>query len=381
MSSLTVVQLLPLFNAGGVERGTLEINRALVTAGHRSIVISGGGRLVPQLQADGGEHVEMQLWKKSPVTLLAVPRLRRWMQKTKPDIMHARSRVPAWATWLAWRRLDPDRRPRFMTTAHGMNKPNAYSRIMTYGERVIAVSQTCRDYLLQNYPQTDSDKVTVIHRGVDPAEFPFGYRPSDAWLQDWYQQYPNLRDQFVACVSGRITRFKGHLDFLQAISMLKQQGVIVHGVIAGAEDPRRLAYARELRNRVLQLGLQEQIVFTGHRSDIRDVICACDVTVSTSTKPPESFGRAVLESVRLGRITLGYAHGGVGEVLSTVYPEGRIPLQDVNMLARRLKDARDGTLPRPTPNRHFLLEDMQRRELKLYQDLAGHSTDVADIAA
>ncbi len=370
-SSMTIVQLLPQLNAGGVERGTLEINRALVAAGHRSIVISGGGQLVSQLEAEGGEHVAMQVWKKSLWTLAAVPRLRRWMRDVKPDLMHARSRVPAWATWLAWRNMPESSRPRFMTTAHGMNRPNAYSRIMTCGERVIAVSNTCRDFLLKNYPETDSSKVSVVHRGVDPQEFPYHYQPSAEWLRQWYERYPQLRGQFVACVPGRVTRFKGHLDFIHAIHLLKQQRTTVHGVIAGGEDPRRTNYSAELRSKISELGLAAQITFTGHRADIKDVVAACDVSVSTSIKPPESFGRAVLESVRLGKITLGYNHGGVGEVLGKVFPQGLIPLQDIAALADGLQKARDGEIIPPRETSEFLLETMQSKTLDIYRGLCG----------
>ena len=140
-------------------------------------------------------------------------------------------------------------------------------------------------------------------------------------------------------------------------------------MIAGGEDPRRTAYARELRRRIQQLDLTDRVVFTGHREDIQDVIAACDVSVSTSIRPPESFGRAVLESVRLGKITLGYAHGGVGEVLSTVYPEGRVPLQDVETLAEKLQRAKTGGLNPPPPNEHFLLSAMQQKTLNLYHRL------------
>ena len=367
----TIVQLLPQLNSGGVERGTLEINRALVAAGHRSIVISGGGRMVDQLEAEGGEHVTMPVWKKSPLTLLQVPTMRRWMQTVRPDVMHARSRVPAWVTWLAWKRLPAESRPAFVTTAHGMNKPNAYSRIMTRGETVIAVSQTCRDYLLSCYPDVNPDKVRVIHRGVSPDEFPHGYRPDSVWQKQWYHTYPQLRDQFVACLPGRVTRFKGHLDFLEALARLKAEGRMIHGVIAGGEDPRRKAYSLELRARIRTLGLTEQVVFTGHRNDIKDVISICDVSISTSIRPPESFGRAVLESVRLGKITLGYAHGGVGEVLSTVFPAGCVPLQDVDFLAAQMAAAMDGRIAPPAAGSQFSLAAMQKAELQLYDELTA----------
>ena len=130
----------------------------------------------------------------------------------------------------------------------------------------------------------------------------------------------------------------------------------------------------ELRARITELGLNDQITFTGHRSDIKDVIAACDVSVSTSIKPPESFGRAVLESVRLGKITLGYAHGGVGEVLSTVYPEGCVPLQDVEFLASRLHAAKSGQIQPPRENRDFLLKTMQDKTLAIYKQLAAASS-------
>lgn len=376
---LTVVQILPQLNAGGVERGTLEINRALVAEGHRSIVISGGGALVSRLESEGGRHVQMQVWKKRPSSLLTVPEMRTWMERNRPDVVHARSRVPAWITWLAWRKLPADDRPRFMTTAHGMNKPNLYSKVMTYGETVIAVSHTCREFLLNNYPATDPEKVLVVHRGVDPAEFPYGHQPTESWKQDWYAEYPQLKGQFVACVPGRVTRFKGHLDFLESLSILKKRGIEIYGVIAGGEDPRRQRYSRELRARIEELDLSRQIVFTGHRSDIRDVVGICDVSVSTSIQPPESFGRAVLESVRLGKITLGYAHGGVGEVLSTVYPEGRIELRDVAGLADRLADAKAGRLQPPLPNEHFLLTTMQQRELEIYRALCADRNAESDM--
>ena len=111
MKPLTVVQTLPALDAGGVERGTLEIARALVAAGHRSIVVSRGGRLVPQLEREGSEHITLPVHRKSLASLFQVRPFRAMLAKTKPDILHARSRVPAWIAWLAWRKLPPATRP------------------------------------------------------------------------------------------------------------------------------------------------------------------------------------------------------------------------------------------------------------------------------
>jgi glycosyltransferase involved in cell wall biosynthesis len=379
--SLVIVQLVPQMNAGGVERGTLEVNRALVQNGHRSIVVSGGGRLVPQLIADGGEHVQMQIWKKSPLTLMTLPKLRKWIQEIQPDILHARSRIPAWLTWLTWLSLQKDQRPCFVTTVHGLNKPNIYSQVMTRGEHIIAVSNATRDYILKHYPHTDRQRITVIHRGVDPSEFPYDYQPTPQWKDDWYREFPQLRNQFIVCVPGRVTRFKGHMDFLDAIARLKADNISVHGLILGGEDLNRKGYSASLRARIRELQIQDQITFTGHRTDVKEVLSISDVVVSTSVMPPESFGRAVLESLRLGRITLGYDHGGVGEVLSTVFPEGLVPLKDTVTLARRIRDAFEGRIRRPKPNQHYLLQTMLDKEIRLYAQLCGDSRPVGTVRA
>ena len=378
---LTVAQILPQMNSGGVERGTLEVNRALIRTGHRSIVISGGGRLIPQLEQEGGEHIAMQVWKKNPLSLLTVRKMRHWIRETRPDILHARSRIPAWVTWLAWRGLPENDRPAFLTTNHGLSRPNAYSKIMTRGERVIAVSNTCRDHLLKSFPDLDPDKITVVHRGVDPQAFPHSHTPSDEWLRQWYEQYPQLRDQFVALLPGRITRFKGHLDFIAALERLQHRGLPVMGVIAGPEDPKRKRYLAELRERINYAGLESSVIFTGHRSDLQDVMSVSDVVISSSVTPPESFGRTVLESLRLGRITLGYAHGGVGEVLGTIYPEGRIPKGDVEGLANGIERAMDGQLSPPPPGDEFSLELMLTKVLQVYEEMAGVSRQSARRAA
>ena len=167
---LTIVQLVPALEAGGAERSTLEIARALVARGHRSIVVSGGGRLVERLVEDGSEHIQMPIGRKSIVSLAQVPKLRAVFRREKVDIVHARSRMPAWLGWLALRGLSP--RPRFVTTAHGLNSPGGYSSIMARGERVVCVSNTVRDHLLRNYRSADPAALVVIPRGIDPLDYP-----------------------------------------------------------------------------------------------------------------------------------------------------------------------------------------------------------------
>ena len=365
------MQVLPALVGGGVERGTLEISAGLVARGHRSLVVSAGGGLVQELEGQGGKHLLLDLSRKSPGTLLKTGHLRRLLVNEGVDLVHVRSRMPAWVTLAAWKSLPASKRPRLITTVHGLNSVNRYSRVMTFGEKVIAVSNCCRDYVLKNYPRTDPEKVVVIHRGVDSAQFPYRHQPPDDWRERWQAEFPQLANRFVVLLPGRLTRFKGHFDFLEAIRLLKETNLRVHGLIVGGEDPRRLKYAHSLREEVERLGLAADISFAGHRRDLREIMSVSDAVVSTSIQPPESFGRTVLEAVRLGRPTIGYAHGGVGEVLTEVYPAGRVRLQDTAGLADKLAAVYRGELSPPEATGEFELATMVEKEIALYESLVG----------
>lgn len=367
MAALSVVQVLPALEGGGVERGTLEIAQALVAAGHRSIVLSAGGRLVSELEQAGSEHYSWPLGAKSLRTLAQIYPLRRWLATQKVDILHLRSRLPAWVTWLAWRGLAPEQRPRLVTTVHGLYSVSRYSEIMTCGERVIAVSETVRDYLTQHYPRLSPDKIRVIYRGIDPQQFPYGFQPSAEWYRAWYSRYPQLQGQRVLTLPGRLTRLKGHLDFIQLIAQLRARAWPVHGLIVGGQDPRRLAYAAELQQRVAELELQAHITFTGQRADMREIYASSDLVLSLSTQA-ESFGRTVLEALALGVPVLGYAHGGVGELLQRLFPAGAVPLAQRAQLTTWV-DAWLQQPQRPQPFDQFRLAAMQAQTLALYHEL------------
>ncbi len=169
---LTVVQLLPALCSGGVERSTLEVAAALVQAGHRAIVVSAGGPLVAFLLSIGAEHITLDIGRKSLLTLRHIAALRRLFAQLRPDIVHARSRLPAWLTWYALHGLFFSPKPRFVTTVHGLNAPNPYSAVMTYGERVICVSNVVHDYVLRHYRRTDPQRLRTIPRGVDACQVP-----------------------------------------------------------------------------------------------------------------------------------------------------------------------------------------------------------------
>ena len=367
MAGLSVAQLLPALNGGGVERGTLEVARELVKRGHRSIVISAGGRLVPELVNAGSEHLAWPLGVKSPLTLRWVWSLRRWLTEQRIDILHVRSRLPAWIGWLAWRGMNPATRPRFVTTVHGLYSVSRYSAIMTRGERVIAVSQTIRDYIRCHCPDLPPERIQVIPRGVNPAEFPYGYQPSATWLDAWYQQYPQLQNALALTLPGRLSRLKGHEEFIELITRLRDQGLPVCGLIVGGEEPGRQRYAAGLRERVRTRGLSDALLFTGHHTDMREIYAVSSLVLSLSAQP-ESFGRTALEALSLGTPVVGYDHGGIGEILARLYPAGLTPLGDLAALTTKVANlltAAPPVLSEPA----FPLQRMLDETLALYETL------------
>ena len=184
--------------------------------------------------------------RKRLSSLRQVSVLRNVFLKEAPDIIHLRSRLPAWLAWLAWRKLDPHNRPRLVTTVHGFYSVNIYSGIMAKGEQVICVSESVKDYALKNYSKVDPNKLTVIHRGVDPDVLPYGYQPPAEWLKQWRRDYPELEGKYVVTLPGRITRWKGQLDFVSIIAKLKSEGVPVHGLLVGEPHPRKESFFEEV---------------------------------------------------------------------------------------------------------------------------------------
>lgn len=371
MRRLTVVQLLPALHSGGVERSTLEIAEALVRAGHCAVVVSAGGRLVPTLEACGAEHLALDIGRKSPLAFRHVRRLRALFADVDADIVHARSRLPAWLGWFALRGMPVARRPRFVTTVHGLNSPSRYSAIMTRGERVICVSRTVRDYVLHHYPRTDPATLRVIPRGIDPAAFPLAPWPDRAARARIAAEHPALAgDGPLLLLPGRGTRLKGHADAIALLAALRTGGLDARLWMPGAREPGREAYVRELEAEAQRVGVASALAMTAPTAAIAEAYAAADLVLQLSRKP-ESFGRTVIEALSVGRPVVGWDHGGVGELLRTLQPAGAVSTFDTDALqatARALLSA-GPAVTMPQRLQDYSLAAMQAATLACYDDL------------
>ncbi len=363
-----MVQLLPALVSGGVERSTIEIADALVRAGHRALVVSAGGRLLPTLRATGAEHVALDIGRKSLLTLRHTGALRRLFAASGADIVHARSRLPAWLGWRALRGMPETDRPHFVTTVHGLNSPSRYSAIMVRGERVICVSRTVRDYVLRHYPDTEVARLRVVPRGIDPESFPRHAFPDRAARARVAAQHPRLAgDGPLLLLPGRGTRLKGHADAVALLAALRADGVDARLWMPGAREAGRERYVAELEAEAARAGVADALAITPPTAAIVEAYAAADLVLQLSRKP-EAFGRTVIEALSVGRPVLGWDHGGVGELLRELQPRGAVAPFDTAALAdaARALRAQAPALPATMP---YTLAAMQAATLAVYAEL------------
>jgi len=305
---MKIVQLLPELNEGGVERGTVELSRELVKNSHESVVISSGGKLVVEIEKDGAIHIEVNVSSKNPFTAMSrIFKLRGVLKELQPDIIHARSRVPAWLAYFAKIGLNIP----FVTTVHGFNSVNFYSSIMTKGDAVICVSSSIKEYIQKNY-STAEEKITLIARGVDLHNFNPENIDSD-FIKEFQEKY-NLHGKTIVSTVGRITQLKDYESFINAISLLKEERPNIVGLIVGSVHKDKRDYFHKLENLVQSLGLKNYIVFTGSQTKIAEIYSLSHVIVSSSKKP-ESFGRSVAEAIAMNRAVVASGHGGVLDII------------------------------------------------------------------
>jgi len=366
-SPLTVAQLIPALDSGGAERCVVDVARAVVEAGHRSLVISAGGRLISELRAGGSEHLTRQIGRKSPMMLREVLWLRSLLTTERIDLLDVHSRVPAWVAWLALSTRAGQPRPALVTTVHGFNRPGRYSRIMTRGDVVIAVSESVRTFLQTHYAAVSSNRVIVIPRGVDVETFAPRMQVDSEWREQFFQQFPECRGRQVLTLAGRLSRGKGHGDLLQLLSRLSRRGQPVHGLCVGSLEGRG-DYVRELQSMARQLGVADRVSFLGIRSDLPQIYAISSVVLSLSVKP-ESFGLVVAEALSMGRPVVGYAHGGVAEQLEVSYPEGVITPGDLQQLEDCVSAILAGRIGPPTASQVVQTSEMTEKTVAVYEQL------------
>ena len=368
----TVLQVLPALESGGVERGTVDIARALAGAGRNAVVVSAGGRLVPELEATGAVHVAFPVGSKNPLAWRRnVSRLVDTIRRHRVDIIHARSRMPAWIALRAARLTGC----LFVTTFHGRYGDanllkKRYNSVMIRGDRVIAISDHVAAEIQRRYGLAPP-RLCTIHRGVDLGAHGAD-RVAQARITALAEEWAVPRDTPVIVLPARVTRWKGHELLVDALARIRT--LSWHCLMVGPRDERRGFDAR-LQSRISQSGLGPRITMTGQCDDMPAACLLADVVVSASLDP-EPFGRVIVEARVAERRVVAGDHGGAREILAGdaggVLVEPGNPAALADGIADALAAVETSGPVVPAPGRMletYSMTTMCSRTLDLYDDL------------
>lgn len=330
-----ILQIIPALGAGGAEQGCIDVAAELVRSGVKSIVVSNGGRRVPEILRGGSLHIDLPVHSKNPFVMWQnIFRLRKIIRQHDVDIVHARSRAPAWSALKACQKT----RAHFMTTCHAPfnisgTAKKFYNSSIARGEIVIAISNYVRDYLLENYDIKET-AIRVIHRGIAIEKFhPGAVAPAQLIRLSSEWRLPD--GCAVVMMPGRLTRWKGHLVLIEAMAQLGREDVFC--VMIG-DDQGRSEYRSEVEQAIRDKNLEGRVRLIGHCADMPAAYMLSNVVVSASTDP-EGFGRIPVEAQAMGRPIIATAHGGAKETIIDGQTGWLIPPSDPKALAAAIQKA------------------------------------------
>ncbi len=383
----TILQIIPELDTGGAELSTVEIASAIVRAGGRALVLSEGGRLAPRLAAAGAEFVPFAAATKNPFHILWNARLiRRMIEDEGGDLVHARSRAPAWSAMIAARQAGKP----FVTTYHGAYNEKtrikkAYNAVMAKGDTVIANSNYTKRLIEERYG-TPSEIIRVIYRGVDGSKFDPAAISADrkAALKKAWQVPAGAR---IVLQPARLTAWKGQSTVIEAARLLETQGRLGNTLIVLAGDAQgRDAYRERLLSEITAAGLDRKVVLPGHVDDIPAALAISDLAIVASIEP-EAFGRVVTEAQVMGCPVIATDIGAPPETVAAP-PKVEanqatgwlVPPGDGPRLAAAMAEAlglppgdlaalRERSRQRVLD--HFSLDAMRRETLDVYDRLLG----------
>ena len=356
---MNILQILPELNYGGVETGTVDLAKYLVSHNHKVVVVSAGGELVETLQSCGASHYFLTVNKKSLFSMSkCVFELIKIIRQEDIQIVHARSRVPAWIAYFACRLTNTP----FITTCHGYYSKHFFTQVMGWGKFVIAPSQVIARHMLDDFG-VPFERIKLIPRSVDLERFTF--------------IAPEARSctEFVLVIIGRLTPLKGHVHFIKAIQKVSRSIPNIKVWIVGSAPKSKLHYQEALEIMVKRLGLSGVIEFLGKRRDIPQILSRANLLVLATTVH-EAFGRVVIEAQASGVPVVATKVGGVVDIIDDGIDGLLVPPGDAESMAEGIiRVLRDQELSSALAKNAYLkvlskftLEKMAEKTIAIYQE-------------
>ncbi len=370
-----VMQIIPELGAGGAEQGCIDIAGEIVKSGSEAIVVSNGGYRVSELARLNVTHIDMPVHSKNPIIMWKnISRLKKIIKKHNVNIVHARSRAPAWSAYKACQGNDD---VHFMTTCHAPynisgEAKRRYNSSIAHGEIIIAISEYVESYLKENY-EVDDERIRLIHRGIPIDRFHPTAVTADRMIKlesEW--RIPDGAN--IIMLPGRITRWKGHHILIDAMANLNRDDLFC--VIIGS-DQGRSEYREELEKSIEEKNLGSHVRIIDQCNDMPAAYMLASVVVSASTDP-EGFGRIPVEAQAMGRPIVATDHGGARETIVRGKTGWHVPPADADALAQAIYEALSLT---PTERailatksmshiaQHFTKDIMAKKTLAVYAEL------------
>ena len=329
----TILQVVPALISGGVERGTLEIAKEVVDSGNNSIVISAGGPLVESLEQAGSKHITMNVASKNPFVIWRnACKISSIIRAFNVDVIHARSRAPAWSCSMAAKKTSI----RLITTFHGVyNFKNAikkyYNSVMTHGDKIIAVSNFIKKHIIDNY-KIDEEKITVIYRGVNHRDFD-QKALSPEIISRFRDKYNVPVNTPVLLLPSRMTNWKGHMVLIDALEKIKHLNF--YCIMAG-DLGKHPAYVTRIKDKICEYKIQNRVQLFGNEPNMIGLYGISDIVLSTSIEP-EAFGRTIIEAQSMEKMVIATNIGGAAETIKNGITGFHVEPNNSEQLAEKIE--------------------------------------------
>lgn len=377
-----VMQILPSLESGGVERGTIDIAKALKKADFEPIVISKGGVLVYQLKEAGITHIALPVHSKNPLTIfLNIKRLTKIIHEYKVDIVHVRSRAPMWSAYYVCKKTNT----KLVSTVHGTYSLNLfrwkifplkrfYNSIMLKADRIIVVSAFIKDYLAQNYLGNFAEKITVIQRGADLNYFN-AEKVSVNRVIDQSKKWQLPEDKKIILMPARFTAWKGHEFLIEALTKVKNDFFCA---MVGSDHGHR-KFRKKLEQKIIKENLAGKVKIFGMCKDMPAAYALSHFVVCPSVKP-EAFGRISIEAQASSKIIIATKIGGsldtvidekTGFLVEVGDAEKFAALIDKVLEMPKTEADKIGAAARKNVEHNFSNDKMCKDTLSLYKNILG----------
>ncbi|WP_227685697.1 glycosyltransferase [Psychrobacter sp. NZS113] len=371
---MKVMRLLSSLKHDESERGIFHLGRALVKNGHTSIIVSSADEdndLVRRLKRDGNNYHQLQMNKKSWLSLLQVAPLRHLIEKYEPDVIHAHSRTPAWIVHLALRRARVKRMPKLVSTMYGFYPINRYSQALLNVDTLITVSDSVTNYLKHRLRREDTAPKIIkrIYRGIDTRRYPYRHNPSVYWLRHTFAEYPELEHKKWLIFPTIIGNEYGQEWLIDILGNLQEQFPNIHVIIMDDDYKDGDVAHEDFRQRTNTLGLAERITYVGSkRNDMREWLSAANIVMALANEP-ESIGINALQAIHLGTPVIGWDQAAFSEILQPLYPQGLVKKYNATSLCKAVRNQLE-SVTRPEMTNKFTMREMIEETLNVYQNLS-----------